>query len=585
MKLTKNNPNSNNGKTDASFKKYLSVMSTKTKLNCVGVILLAFVSSLLASVWPVKLGELYTNISGGAICTIVQGATAILSFGLIYLAAECITIVRRVMLDCIIANHEADIRERSIEKLLKMPVAYCHGGLSGEKTAQLNQGIAGFSQLIKIMCNDVFATILTAICTLVQVFVNAPLFVVGIMLLYLVLTVVISVFQIRSQNGIRESIVGKKNALDGQVCQSISNLELIRGMHAEDYERKRLLPGIIAISRTEKRHHHYMGTFDCIKQLCKISFQVLLLVVSIRLISKGEMAPGSVITVCLLFQQLIKPIDEVYRFMDETASSVIKAKALIEVAGKDSDDAFGIESSGEEIVNDEIHIENVVVTNPEKDIPLAWYDSITIPTNKIVALQGANGCGKTSLIRCLTRYYPHTQGSISMFGRDQDSFDQKELTTLLYYTPQTSFFIAGTIRENLIYGLENEVSENELIKALRQVNLVGDNHSDTVISTDPEEALNFVIGEKTEELSGGMKQRLSLARAYLRHPKLYVFDEITANMDSTCRDTVLSNFESYAKTIGAGIIYISHDKDVVRRCNTVVRLENNLKKFEEKEIA
>ncbi len=570
---------------DIYMKKYLAIMSTKTKVKCIGIIILAFASSLLASIWPVKLGELYTNISSGVIRTIAQGAVAILSFGLIYLAAECITIVRRVMLDCVIADHEKDIRERSIEKLLKMPVAYCHGSLSGEKTAQLNQGIAGFSQLIKIMCNDVFATILTAACTLVQVFINAPLFVVGIMLLYLVLTVIISVFQIRSQNGIRESIVGQKNALDGQVCQSISNLELIRGMHAEDYERKRLLPGIIAISRTEKRHHRYMGTFDCLKQLCKISFQVILLIISILLISKGEMAPGSVITVCLLFQQLIKPIDEVYRFMDETASSVIKAKALIEVTGKGSDDVFSIESSGEDTCNDEIHIEDVIVTNPEKDTPLAWYDSITIPTNKIVALQGANGCGKTSLIRCLTRYYPHTQGSISLFGRDQESYDQKELTTMLYYTPQMSFFIAGTIRENLLYGLEDDISDDELINALKKVNLVGSNHSDTVISIDPKEALDFTIGEKTEELSGGMKQRLSLARAYLRHPKLYVFDEITANMDSICRDVVLTNFETYAKEIGAGIIYISHDKDVVRRCNKVVSLENNLKKYEEKAIA
>ena len=203
-------------------------MSKQTKLKCIGVILLAFISSLLASIWPVKLGELYTNISNGTIRTIAQGATAIMVFGMIYLASECITIVRRVVLDCVIATHESEVREHSIEKLLKMPVSYYTGCLSGEKTAQLNQGVAGFSQLIKIMCNDIFATILTAVCTLVQVFLNAPWIVVAVMLLYLAITVTISIFQIRSQNGIRENIVNQKNSLDGQVCQSISNLELIR---------------------------------------------------------------------------------------------------------------------------------------------------------------------------------------------------------------------------------------------------------------------------------------------------------------------------------------------------------------------
>ena len=562
------------------MKKYLSIMSKQTKLKCIGVILLAFISSLLASIWPVKLGELYTNISNGTIRTIAQGATAIMVFGMIYLASECITIVRRVVLDCVIATHESEVREHSIEKLLKMPVSYYTGCLSGEKTAQLNQGVAGFSQLIKIMCNDIFATILTAVCTLVQVFLNAPWIVVAVMLLYLAITVTISIFQIRSQNGVRENIVNQKNSLDGQVCQSISNLELIRGMHAENYERKRLLPSILNISRIEKRHHRYMGAFDCLKQISKITFQVILLVVSIVLIVNGKMPAGSVITVCLLFQQLIKPIDEVYRFMDETASSVIKSKALVEVADKTTDEVFSIKSTGENTKDDEINVKDVIVTTPQKDEPIAWYDNITIPTDRIVALQGANGSGKTTLIRCLNRYYPHVSGEITLFGRNQESYNQKELTDILYYTPQVSFFIAGTVRDNLLFGLDRSVSDEELINALSSVNLVGYDHPDTVIRRDPFDALEFSIGEKTEELSGGMKQRLSLARAYLRHPKLYVFDEITANMDPVCRDLVLSKFESHAKKIGAGIVYISHDKGVIKRCDTVINLTNKIKKKE-----
>lgn len=568
------------------MKKYLSIMSNKTKLKCVGVIALAFVSSLLASVWPVRLGELYTSISNGTVSTIAQGALAVVTFGLIYLAAECITIVRRVVLDCIIASHESEIREYSIEKLLKMPVSYYSGCLSGEKTAQLNQGVAGFSQLIKIMCNDVFATVLTALCTLVQVFLNAPGIMVGIMLLYLVLTIVISAFQIRSQNGIRESIVGQKNALDGQICQSISNLELIRGMNAEEYEKKRLIPSILNISRTEKKHHRYMGSFDCLKQFCKISFQVVLLVASILLISNGQMSAGSVITVCLLFQQLVKPIDEVYRFMDETASSVIKAKVLLEVAASPSDEVFDIHSSDEDANGNEIRVEDVVVTNPEKDISLAWYEDIVIPSGKIIALQGPNGCGKSSLVRCLNRYYPHTQGKITLLGKEQGFFSQKQLTDMLYYTPQSSFFIAGTVRENLLYGVEREVSDEELVAALKNVHLVGTGHNDTVIRTDPREALDCMIGEKADELSGGMKQRLSLARAFLRTPRVYVFDEITANLDKDATNYVLTNIESHAKKIGAGIVYISHDQKVVDRCDKVIALRNKLRKnSEEKEVA
>ena len=559
------------------MKKYLTLMSTRTRWRCAGIIALAFISSLLASVWPVRLGRLYTDISGGAIRTLGQGASAVLAFGLIYIAAECITIARRVLLDCIIATHESEIRERSIEKLLKMPVSYYRGSMGGEKTAQLNQGVAGFSQLIKILCQDVFATVLTAVCTLAQVFLNAPGIMAAVMLLYLILAVVISAFQILSQNGVREDIVAQKNALDGKICQSIHNLELIRSMHAEMYETKRLLPGILRISSTEKRHHRYMGAFDCLKQLCKVSFQVGILAVSILLISGGKMEPGAVITVCLLFQQLVKPIDEVYRFMDETASSVIKAKTLLEVAGSPSDEIFDIRPSGGEAAGDEIRLEAVVITNPEKDTAIASYGGITIPTDRVVALQGANGCGKSSLVKSLNRYYPHTGGKITLFGRDQESYSQKELTDLLYYTPQSTFFIAGTVRENLLFGLEREVSDEELADALRKVHLAGEGHKDTVIRKDPKEALEVMLGEKTEEISGGMKQRLSLARAFLRSPRVYVFDEITANLDRECTDLVLTRIEEHARNVGAGIIYISHDPNVVGRCDEVIVLRNRLR--------
>ncbi len=559
------------------MKKYLSILSRRTKIKCVGVIALAFIGSMLSSIWPVKLGELYTNISKGNISSLAEGALAVGVFGAIYLFAECIAIIRRVVLDCVIASHESEIREFSIEKLLKMPVSFYSGSLSGEKTAQLNQGVAGLSQLVKITCNDVFATVLIAVCTLAQVLLNAPKIMVGIMLLYLVVTIGVSIFQIRSQNGIRETIVGQKNALDGQICQSITNLELIRGMHAEKYEKNRLIPSITNICRTEKKHHRYMGTFDCIKQVCKILFQVLLILTSIVMISKGQMGTGSVITVCLLFQQLVKPIDDVYRFMDETASSVIKAKALLEVANNATDEVFEICSSDEGSYDNNIHISNVVVTNPEKNKSIAWYEDLSIPGGKVIALQGPNGCGKSSLIRCLNRYYPHTQGSITLFGKEQSFYSQKELTELLYYTPQISFFIAGTVKENLIYGLEREVTDEELENALKMVHLVGADHNDTVIKIDAREALECIISEKADELSGGMKQRLSLARAFLRKPRMFIFDEITANLDKDATNYVLSSIEEYAKKIGAGVVYISHDQMVVEKCEIVLALKNKLR--------
>lgn len=560
------------------MRKYMKLLSSKTKVKCIGITLLAFASSYLASAWPVHLSNIYTDVVDGKIHDLSTAMRAVIIFGGIYLAAEVITITRRVLLDRTIATHEAEIREWSVEKLLKMPVAYYTGGLSAERTAQLNQAVAGFSHLLKICCNDIFSTTLIALCTLLQVAVKVPALITVTVALYLVFSILISVLQIRSQNGIRERIIGQKNALDGLICQSIMNLELIRSLNACSYEKSRLRPDILLISRTEKTHHKYMGFYDCCKQTCKIVFQILVILLSVILVTKGRMNPGDVVAVSLLFQQLVKPIDEVYRFMDETSAALIKSKTLLEITDSAADPVFDIPASRKGITGSGITLENVVITNPEKSSPLAYYTDLHIPGGTTVALRGKNGCGKTTLMRALTRYFPCVNGRITLFGRDLGSFSQKELTDRLFYAPQKAHFFAGTIMDNLLYGLERRVTEAEMIEALQKACMMDvlRRKVGTGDGLDDADVLRYRIGEGGAGLSGGEGQRLTFARAFLRNPSMFIFDESTSNMDLTTESMVLGNLEAYARHIGAGIIYISHEESVVSRCSEVIYLDNQI---------
>ena len=203
------------------------------------------------------------------------------------------------------------------------------------------------------------------------------------------------------------------------------------------------------------------------------------------------------------------------------------------------------------------------------------YDNLTIPCNSVVAVIGDSGCGKSSLMKCLTRYFEHgSHSTISILGSNIDTYSQKELIDTLLYVPQKGFFFAGTIRENLMYGLSDKVSDKELIVALRSVCLY-----DSLVAADgiDKMVLDYAIGEGGTGLSGGEGQRLSLARAFLRRPKVFVFDESTTGLDGNTAEKVLFNIEEYAKNIGAGIIYISHDDRVVNRCKYVIKLDNQLK--------
>ena len=136
------------------MKKYLKLISRPTRWKCFGITLMALVGSILMSLGPVQLGKITTAIAVRELPSLGQLASAAALYGLISLVAEYISTARRVLLDCTIASHEKEIRANCIEKMLRMPISYyCdepgqEGKLSGERTAQLNQGIAGLSQLM-----------------------------------------------------------------------------------------------------------------------------------------------------------------------------------------------------------------------------------------------------------------------------------------------------------------------------------------------------------------------------------------------------------------------------------------------------
>lgn len=573
------------------FRKVFNIISRKTKLKCLGIIIMSVMSALLASIWPVQLGKIYTDVSDGKIGTLQQGLLVVAVFGATYAAAECITIFRRVAMDWIVASNEREVRAGSFSKLLQMPVKYYSSSVSGTKTAELNQGVTGLSQLVKIFCNDIIATIFIAVCTLGQVMLNAPVAFVAIMISYLGVSMLLSVLQIRSQNGIREAIVGKKNSLDGKICQSILNLELIRCMDANRYEEKRMEPVMQDICSTEKRHHFYMGSFDVLKQLCKIGFQVGIILYALFLISQNAMNPGAIITICLLFQQLIKPIDEIYRFLDETASSFTKCKSLVELFEESSDFTFAIRHRDAEERDHLIELNDIDVLSPA-GIPIASYDSVTIDARKKTAIRGESGCGKTTLIRCLTRYYncDKEKGTVQLFGKDLYQYTNEELSDTLCYVPQTTYLFAGTVRENLVYGLPDSFKRSDLVRALEKACLYDDlvcsvkklytelsshgKYDETMII----QVLEMNVAEGGSNLSGGMRQRLSLARVFLRSPRIFILDESTANLDESTGEVVLNNIEDYARNIDAGLVYIAHNENVVKRCDAVIELKNRIHK-------
>lgn len=544
--------------------KTIRLFSAELRSKCVLLAFFAIIGAYASSLLPIKLGDLLDHLVLGN-ATMIR---LIIGFGALFLGNELLNIFRRVAADQTAARFQEDIRNRSILKLLKLPIGSLQAsGASGELTSKINQAIEGSVRLLVLFSNDVLPAFFTAIFVIWQCIGQAPPIIALVMLGYITATISASLLQIRSQKGIREDILRQKTRLDGEVCQSINGVEQIRALSAEEYEVRRLAPRMRSIRVTECRHHITMGLFDAVKAFLKVVFFIAVLFIGLMLVHGGHMTGGGVIAVVLLYQQLIKPIDEFYRFLDEVSSSMIKAKMLREIMELPSDKAFTIQSKGDEPTDNKILFTDCAVSSPDCSKILTYCDDLRLNACFLTALTGKSGSGKSSLIRGLMRYYP-SSGNISLFGMDHADIPQSQLITLLHYIPQSPYFFAGSVRENLIYGLKDIPCDDKLRQALTQACI----HNELVRDYDP---LEYDIHEGAKNLSGGQVKRLALARAFLRSPKLFLLDETLANLDPVTVKRLIHNLKAYADEIGAGVLIISHEPHIIECCDYGIRLEKH----------
>lgn len=545
--------------------KVFKYLSNKLRISCIVVTAVAVLGACLASIWPVLLSDIYDNVSNGVIQNIKDGATHFIIFGCVFAIAEVITIFRRVWVDKISASFEKDLRNKSIERLLHLPTKFFNNNTSGEYTAKINQSVAGASQLIKVICNNIVPAVFVSSFTVIQVLRKAPISIAVILLSYIAFEIIVSVFQIKSQNGIRESLIANKAHLDGSICQTIQGIETIRVTNSEEWELNNKSVLTENIRRVESKHHSYMGSFDSIKKTIKVIYTVLLLFFSVYLVSTGAISKGTVITIILLFQQLVVPIDTVHVFMDELASSSVKSKEIISLFSRPEDDIFSYEETNCEFPDGDINISNLTVYTPDKQRTICSNINLSLKAGAVIALKGPTGCGKSSVIKAVMRFYP-ADGDVTVDKHSLRYIPQKMLCNGIYDMVQQPIFFAGTLRDNLIYGLNNAPSDKQLIIALKNALILDE------LTEKSDDVLSINVSENGSNFSGGQRQRIALARAFLRQPKWFFVDEATANIDDDTTEKAFDNLIRYAKSINAGILCISHQEKVVNKCDYIVNL-------------
>tara|TARA_Y100001949_G_C15982760_1_gene329114 strand:+ start:928 stop:2775 length:1848 start_codon:yes stop_codon:yes gene_type:complete len=224
----------------------------------------------------------------------------------------------------------------------------------------------------------------------------------------------------------------------------------------------------------------------------------------------------------------------------------------------DKPDAKEIESFSEEI-----RFDNVSFDYGEESVPVLKNVSFSISKGSVVALVGASGAGKSTIADLIPRFYDTTSGYVKIDGEDIREIKLESLRRMMGVVSQEIILFNDTVKQNIAYGQE-EIKDSNIISAAKAANAMG------FIKELPN-GLDTIIGERGVKISGGQKQRLSIARAIIKNPSLLILDEATSSLDTESEKLVQEAIEKLMKD--RTVLVIAHRLSTVKNADNIIVLE------------
>lgn len=549
------------------LQKIYRLLDFKQKFKFLMILVIMVTSAALTQITPKTIGWLTDDIlsvNGVSFKKVIPFLILIL---VVNVVNEMIKIIRRVMVEEIATQTEKKARGLVIQSLLMAPLSYFKKNMTGNIHGRLNRCLDGTIKLEKLLFMDFAPAVFNSMASVVTIFMTLPFALAVPMMLVIPLGTILVFAQIRSQRGIRVELLESKSAMDGTIVELINGIEVIRICDSVNFETGRLNEKSEFLRHKEMKHHKAMAFYDCLKFLNQAMFTVLIIGLSTYLATQGIISVGAVLTAYLCFNQLIKPLEELHRIFDEVAECMVLSGDFFEMAEIENDFSY-LESTcntksktTEKMIT--IHDLNFGYSEDDGKFILNHFN-LDIEKGSYLGIAGPSGCGKSSLIKVICKL-EKADGEVVIGGISINDLDRKHIADMIALVPQTPFLIAGTIYENIIYGINRKITMNEVEEAAKKAYIFD------YINALPE-GFNTLIAEGGSNLSGGQRQRIAIARVFLRKPPILILDEATSALDNTSEKHIQAEIEKMQKQDHTTIIAIAHRLTTLNKCDKIIVL-------------
>ena len=456
----------------------------------------------------------------------------------------------------------AQMYSDGIRHSLELPYSVFEDQRSGETLGKLQKVRSDVEKFITLSINMLFTTLVGVVFVMVYAFnvhwVIAPAFLLTVPLLGILSSVLSKRIKV-----IQKEIVAETTALAGSTTESLRNIELVKSLGLADQEVLRLNATTDKILKLELKKVRYLRSLSFIQGTFVNLLRTAILFLMLYLIFTQKITVGQFFSLLIYSFFIFGPLQELGNIINtyrETEVSLQNFREILAIP-KDPKPANPVPVTDLETL--EFH--DVSFTHQTATTPALSDISFNIKRGDTIAFVGPSGAGKTTLVKLLVGLYPPKEGSILYNSLPSNVIDLDNLRERIGFVTQDSQLFSGTIRENLLF-VRPGATDEECLDVLRKAAA----HS---LLARADKGLDTVIGEGGVKVSGGEKQRLSIARALLRKPHLLVFDEATSSLDSLTEEEISRTMREVASDRAVMTILIAHRLSTVMHADCIHVLE------------
>jgi ATP-binding cassette subfamily B protein len=462
----------------------------------------------------------------------------------------------------IVQKFGAKIFTDGLQHSMKLPYQEFEDQRSGETLSILSKVRSDTEKFIISFINVVFGMIVGIV--FVSIYAAGlhwsimPIYVTGMIVLAL-LTSLLS----RKIKAIQKNIVKETTALAGSTTESLRNIELVKSLGLTSQEIDRLNKNTYKILGLELRKVKSIRTLSFIQGTFVNFLRQLIMFTLMWLVFQDKLSPGEVITLTFYSFFIFGPLQEIGNIIisyREAEASLNNFHNLMNKAPEPT--AINPKPLG--TIN-ELAFKGVSFkhsTASHKAIDSITFD---VTLGETIAFVGPSGSGKSTLMKLLVGLYRPQEGRIEYNGLDETKINFDDLRKQIGFVTQDTNLFSGTIKENLLFVNPN-ATDNDLNEVLQKA-------SCTNLIMRAEKGLDTMIGEGGLKLSGGEKQRLSIARALLRKPHLLIFDEATSALDSLTEEEITNTIKEISSAKEQISILIAHRLSTIMHADRIYVLE------------